>query len=215
MNLTEAYDYIAKNRPPAIHLGGKTSTGKSTFAKELCQQLGYKLIDLDSLVRSEVMEHFGLENEGNVFIEVYKNRTHVDWIEQLTTCVNAKLAEFIAAGQPVVMDGPVANPQTLQELLVPASDALLIYIHPKNLDIYERNLTSRFMLSGENNLAGLPAKFWQKIDTHEYGLFLKTRKISPSLAAAIKAYALESQISSTERLDSMRQAFDRVLVVEI
>jgi hypothetical protein len=215
MTANEAFELIKRTGPRVVHVSGKTSTGKSTFAARLSDELGFDTITLDEVVHEAVIGTFGLEDEGMVFVEVYKNRTQADWIRAFIAAARNQINSSLEAGRPVVVDGAVANPETLKELLEGFPSAVIVYFHPDQLPPYERNLTSRFMLSSPTDVAGLPAAFWKLISSSELEQFYKDRKLTEGLEQAIHRYALDSQASSAERLAVMQHNFDNLRVVHI
>lgn len=71
MTTAEALDELTCSHPPVLHLNGKTSTGKSTFAAVLQERLGYAIIDLDQIMYDDVISRFHLEDQaGDVFVAV-------------------------------------------------------------------------------------------------------------------------------------------------
>jgi hypothetical protein len=215
MSTEEAYHLLLSLQPPTLYLSGKTSTGKSTFAKSLHNDLGYKVIQLDQLVHDSVIKPLGLTDRGQVFVEVYKHRTKTDWIERFVEGTRQAVTQDLAAGQRLVLEGAVANPFTLTQILQAMPGGLFFYFHPKNLKVYERNLTSRFMETTKDHEAGLPARFWKLVDPAVFSQFCKDRQLTPTLAQAIHTYAQSSQAESKARLAAFRNQFDNIHVIEI
>jgi adenylate kinase family enzyme len=214
MNIEDTLKYIAQNQPKTIHISGKTSTGKSTLAKELRDLFKYEIVELDQIVISEIVKHNSSIEEGLIFAEVYKNRNRLDWIEQFVSSATERLNELHSAKINTIIEGAIGNPQTLREVLGDSS-AIIIYLHPKNLQTYVRNLTSRFLTATHENNAGLPSKFWNKVPSDDFKFFLKDKKLSPPIKNAIEAYAKESQIESAKRLRTFQNHFDNIAVVNI
>lgn len=215
MNIEQAHDYIQEHRPEVIHLSGKTSTGKSTFANQLGEEFGYKIIELDQVVRAAVIDRYNLEDEGQAFVEVYKNRDRADLIDSFIAATKEKVMAIEAGGHPVIIDGAIANPQTLKELFTELASSTIVYLHPSSLDNYRRNLTNRFKTATMHSKAGLPVKFWEMVDQAEFSKFCESGNVTPGLQRAIVQYAAESQSQSTERLQMLRASFNNILVVDI
>lgn len=214
MNIENTLEYLAQNQPETIHISGKTSTGKSTLAKELRDLFGYEIIELDQIVINEIVKDNSSVNEGMIFAEVYKNRNRLDWINQFVSSTKKRLDELHSNKIKTIIDGAIANPQILKEVLGDSS-AIIIYLHPENLENYMRNLTSRFLTATHQNNAGLPSKFWDKVPNDDFKSFLKDRHLSPAVKNAIEAYAKESQIESAKRLRTFQDNFNNILVVNI
>lgn len=215
MNLEQALASVAGKQPQIIHLSGKTSTGKSTFAKKLSEQFGYKLIELDLVVRDSVINALNLQDEGQAFVNIYKNRTQHDLIELFMSATKTIIQKHLDSGEQIIIDGAISNMDTLQELLGDYPDVSIIYLHPEHLDIYERNLKSRFQTTSKTNRGGLPDKFWELIDPQEFDMYCSTRILSSSINQAIEHYAKDSQIESTKRLANMTAHFNNVTTVTI
>lgn len=214
MNIKDVSEYIALNLPPTILLSGKTSTGKSTLANELKDSFGYQVVELDEIVISSVVNNNKSVDEGHIFFEVYGNRNRLDWIETFVSSTKKRINDLYSAGLNSIIDGAVANPETLKEIL-DGTNYVIIYLHPQSTDNYIRNLTSRFLTATRENNAGLPVKFWNKIPRDDFTEFLDTRQLNPAINEAIIAYAKESQIESTKRLEMFKVHFDDILVVSI
>lgn len=214
MNIQDAYEYITKNRPQTVHISGKTSTGKSTFANNLKNSLGYEIIELDQIVRSEIVNNNTALDEGTIFSEVYKNRNRQDWIDQFTTTTREKINQLRSAEINSIIDGAIANPQTLKEVLQD-TESVIIYLHPENLDNYIRNLTSRFLTATATYNAGLPSKFWDKISDDDFRSFLQNGQLHPAIGHAIELYAKDSKTESEKRLNTFQENFNNILIVTI
>jgi adenylate kinase family enzyme len=215
MNIDEAFKYVEREKPQIIHLSGKTSTGKSTFARELHDRLGYRIVELDQIVRDSVIAPLGLENRGDAFIEVYKERSKSEWIQRFIIATRNEIVDDIAGNRPVILDGAIANATTLQELMQGLPDAIIFYLNPINLDTYVRNLSSRFAKATPQNNAGLPESFWNLIDKAEFAAFCQTHVISLGIREGIEAYALRSQKQSVQRLLELREYFTGIIVIDV
>jgi adenylate kinase family enzyme len=215
MTLPEAYEYTRINAPKVIHLSGKTSTGKSTFANKLAEDYNYAVIKLDHVVKESVMPHYSLKDEGETFIEVYKNRNNIAWIDQFLTATENEARTYMDSGRSIILDGAISNPITLASLLNRLPKGVIFFFHPAKTENYIRNLTNRFKESSATNNAGLPLGFWKMVDKNAYQGYLDNSVISPKLANAIRTYATKSQQGSSVRLHILQQNFDNVLVVEI
>ena len=215
MTPSEAFAFVATSRPSIVCVAGKTSTGKSTFARRLHEECAYHVIDLDSIVDEAVIQPFQLTNRGEVFIAVYKERTQRAWLEAFVTAAQAALVVCQELGQAAVIDGAIANPRTLREILSVAPDTVMLYFHPQHLATYRQYLTSRFQQTTSDYQAGLPQTFWRLVNTAEFRQFCQDGIVRPGLAAAIADYAAASQASSNKRLKELGRYFPQVQVVRI
>lgn len=213
MTVAEIYQTISTQKPPIIYLSGKTSTGKSTFARRLRDELGYKIIELEAVLLSMVKEQH--LDEQSTFRTVMHGTEESPEKTNYLQITSALINEALKNNEPVVIEGAIANVETLQRVLQPATPLLFLYFHPDDMTTYVRNLTNRFMEADENSYGGLSMNFWKGIDADEFKTFCKTRKLTPVLEAAIRDYALNSQKSSTSRLEESRRLFGDIMVVDI
>lgn len=215
MTKEEIFNRIKAERPPVIYLSGKTSTGKSTFAAHLKTDIGYEVIELDEVVRKAVIEPLNLTDRGKVFIEVYRERNQGDWVGRFVTATQLIINEHVEQNKPLIIEGAVANPKTLQEIFASFPNFYFIYFHPTNLEAYKNNLRSRFEQTSRDSSAGLPVKFWDLISKDQFAQFCKDRIITPELDSAIESYAALSAEGSVNRLNEFRQKFQNIKVVEV
>lgn len=214
MKLDELYATIKNHKPQLLYLSGKTCVGKSTFSAKLRNELGYSIIELDKLVVESVMQPQGLTDAGTVFIEVYRGSNR-QLLDPFIRAVRDVIAQNQTRHQPIVIEGAVANADTLSEMFSEHPELMSIYLHPSNLEDYERNITSRFMLARKDHNPGLPQHFWELVDDAEFETFCEQRVITPSIARSIKAYAAASQEESLNRLARLRARFPDMVVVEV
>lgn len=213
MTVDEIYKDIVKQKPPVIYVSGKTSTGKSTFGRRLHDQLDYQVIELEAVLLEIVKEH-GYDEQATFRKVLYD----AGGFEAKTLFLNATdsiISDVLTSNRPVVIEGAVANVDTLQRILRSAPNLLFLYFHPNDIEIYIRNLTKRFMESNEKSYGGLPLKFWKLIDDEEFKNFCKTKELTKSLRESIREYALTSQNESLTRLAEFRQKFKNIIVAEI
>ncbi len=215
MNADEAFEMVRTRQPRIVYVSGKTSTGKTTFARRLQQAFGYSLIELDTVVSDDVITPLALPDRGKAFNAVYKNDDQPDLIKAFLAGAQQRIAAQLEAGKPVVIDGAVVNPHTLKKLLAPYPGLLFLYFHPGHLPTYERYLTERFKLATPTHEAGLPLGFWERVNDAAFAAFCKTSVINPGLQRAIHSYAEYSQHSSTERIATFRQHFSDIHIVQV
>ncbi|HSW79617.1 MAG TPA: AAA family ATPase [Candidatus Saccharimonadales bacterium] len=215
MTVDEAFEHIKKNRPQIIFINGKTATGKTTFAKKLKAELGYFLIEMDTVARQEVIIPLGLPDNGTTFKEIYRYRNHLDWIDLNIRKLQEFAKKAFSEGHPVVFDGAMPNTTTMNQLFAGLPNPEILFFHPSNLKKYEQYVTQRFILSDENNNAQLPTSFWEMMDDDEFKKFCQTREITPTLKKIIEDYCIYGLKSSTNRLAELEQNFNTIVLVEI
>lgn len=214
MTFDQALKKLSEENPDILYLNGKTSTGKSTFAQMLQQARDYRIIKLDEIVIEEVIRPLRLPGEGEAFEEIYKKRDRTDWIELFITAVEQEVAHTLQHGHKVILDGAVAHPLTLRDMLKSLPSVTFLYFHPANLAHYERNLTERFLTTSKTYNGGLPLRFWRLVDADSFAAFCETRIITDDITQAIKAYATSSQEESIRRLADLRHYFNDIQIVE-
>lgn len=213
MTIDEIYTTITSQKPAVIYVSGKTSTGKSTFGRKLRDTLGYQVIELEAVLL-DVVEVNKLD-ERVTFRKVFFESSESEEKSLFLAVTDKIIADALATAQPLVIEGAIANAHTLQRVLQSAADLFFLYFHPQDIDVYIRNLTSRFMESGKQANAGLSSKFWQLIDNAEFEAFCATRQLTDGLKASIRTYALASQQESVARLKEYEQLFKGIVVIEI
>lgn len=214
MTVDQAKDYIIQHKPLIIHVSGKTSTGKSTFARTLGVELGYSVIELDAVMHEAVIDPRSLD-PAEVFVKVYRERDKMEWVRPFVERARQKIKCELKAGNHVIFDGAIANIDTLRDVLNGFDSAEIVYFHPLHLQVYESYLTQRFMLTRSDFRAGLPEKFWNCIAQSDFNQFYKDRKLTDRLKSSIAAYAKASQTESKARLKTIQDVFKNVLVVNI
>lgn len=214
MTPDELYAQIYVEKPEVIHVSGKTCVGKSTFANKLHDHLGYEIIELDEIVFNVVIAPQNLD-EKITFVEVYKNNQRRDLIDPFVYATKQLIAAKATENQPIVIDGAVANTGTLAEIFSDTPGFTFAYFHPKSLAAYQRNLTSRFMLTTKDFSAGLPKRFWDLIDNKAFEQFCKDKNMTPLLESSTRRYAESSQKESEKRLVAFQEKFASVITVNI
>lgn len=215
MTFDEALKFVRESQPDILYIGGKTSTGKSTFAAQLNTEMMYEVIELDKVVQSSVIIPLQISKRGEAFNEVYKRRDKPKWIQRFIEAADNEVTEAIKKDHRVIIDGAVANPRTLRELLASLPGVVFLYFHPTNLEVYERNLTNRFKSATPNHASGLPTQFWDLVDKAELQRFFESGIISAPLREAISKYARQSQESSEKRIEQQSAIAPDMRIVNI
>ncbi len=213
MTVDQIYHTIATHKPSIIYISGKTSTGKSTFGRRLSDNLGYHIVELEAVLL-EIIDEQGWD-EQSTFRKVLHDPEMGKEKSLFLEATDELIKNAIAQGVPLVIEGAVANVDTLARVLKPAHHALFLYFHPTDLDFYVRNLTKRFLESGPDSLGGLPMTFWKLIDQDDFKEFCQTRQLSDKLEKSIQEYAKSSQKNSLTRLDEFHTKFKDITVIEV
>lgn len=214
MKAKEALEQILKEESKLVYVSGKTCTGKSTFASRL-QGIGYGLIELDKIVRRAVIEKWGLDDEGEVFSEVFKRREKMEWVEAFVREAREEIEKKMSEQGRVVVEGAVANETTLREVLSGWGKVQFYYFHPIDLKLYASFIKARFKESDKNYRGNLPDKFWSRVEDGDFKVFCEKGELVDGLKKAIEDYVEYSRGSSEKRLDRLKDSFKDIQVVEI
>ncbi len=212
MRVDNVFNLIKQRFPDAIFLTGKTSTGKSTFAKKLHDELGYKIIELDKLVMSSVANHESKENTGEIFLQVYRGGERKDWINAFVKKAREEILKY--KNEKIVIEGALAHNETLDKIFE-GNDFLFIYFHPENKDKYVKMLTKRFVEGVHNGTTGLPKHFWDKVDKNALREYLMTSNLNRQLKEVLDLYAQSSIEQSNERFNYFVNHFSNIVKVSI
>lgn len=204
---------LAETKPAVVYIGGKTSTGKSTFGRMLRDSLGYQVIELEAVLL-DIVNREGFDEKAT-FHKVFAENEESEQKTLFIDAVDKIISDSVKSSHPLVIEGAIANSDTLARVLGWASDLYFIYFHPTDINLYVRNLTKRFMLSNKESESDLPSKFWSLVDDEEFDMFCQTRELTNSLKQSIRQYALISQAESLTRLDEYKQRFENIIVVEV
>jgi len=217
MNSKDAFRFVAQTKPSLLYITGKTCTGKTTFARWLAELHGYQVVVLDDIVRQAVVTPLGLQaQEPEVYVSVYRTTERPEWIDRFVTEVRKQIAAYFEHQQPVLIEGALANTDTIQRIFAGHPTAQVLYFHPVATDSrYIQNLTERFKESSADDPNGLPLGFWEHIARNDFDQFYRDRIVTDTLQNSIAAYAQESAEASSERLALFRQHLSNIQVVEI
>jgi hypothetical protein len=217
MNIEDAFRFVATTKPSLLYITGKTCTGKTTFAHGLAERYGYRAVVLDEIVQQAVVIPLDLQTqEPDVFVSVYRNTDRPEWIDRFVAEVRQQIAVYLEQQQPVLIEGALANTDTIQRIFAGYPSAQVLYFHPKvSGSRYIQNLTERLTGSSATDPNGLPKGFWEHITSADFTQFYKDGVITDSLQKSIAAYAAESVDASNKRLATFRQHLANIQVVEI
>jgi guanylate kinase len=190
---------IITEKPQIVYVSSKTSVGKSTFAKNLKAKLNFIVLGLDSLVYESVINPLNLQDSQQAFIEAYRQRTELAWINRFITETRKEVSYSISEGKNIVLDGAIAHPQTIKELLK-GLEVLFIYFHPESLENYYEFLLNRFLGTSRNYQNELPLMFWSQFSSIELTEYYKDRQINDAIKDSIRRYSILSHNESVQRL---------------
>lgn len=210
-SIESVYREIETTKPKLVFLNGKTSTGKTTLSNALREKYSCSVIELDTIVDS-----LKADPGVNKYIEAYQKRDDLEFTICFVNTVKQKIQNHINDHSFVLIEGAVANNDTLSEIINDwASSFLFIYLDIKNIEVYIKRLTKRFKGSSEANRNSLPVLFYEKFKAEDLKKYYKDRIITPAIEGAIKAYAIDSMKVSQSRLDAFSSQFNHILKVEV
>jgi len=212
MKVDKVFDLIKQKLPQTIFVTGKTSTGKSTFARKLRDELGYKIVELDQLVMNSVVNKEPKENPGYIFLQVYRGGERKDWIDAFVEETKEEMTKY--SDEKIVIEGALAHNETLDKILN-SKDFFFVYFHPVNKEKYIGMLTERFVAGAHDRTTGLPKHFWVKVDENVLQEYLKTSDLSEQLKSALSSYAQSSIEQSEERFNYFANHFSDIVKTSI
>ncbi|MAG12778.1 hypothetical protein CL630_03130 [bacterium] len=215
MNLEGVYKKIKNTKPQIVYISGKTSTGKTTFAHQLVEDLGYVSISFDQIVQKNVVEKFGVDDVPKAYVVAYRFGEPSEWREAFITGAQQELRKAILRGN-VVVEGSMANPHTLKSIFSDTlSDFEFIYIHPTPIEKYTSRIYKRFIGGVRKGTSGLPKDFWPMLPNGELEKFKKTGEMTNDIENSIKEFSKKSQTESSERLRVLQEVFSDITVVDL
>lgn len=212
MTSKELIDELKQENKTLIYISGKTSTGKTTLAHLLKDQLGYSIISFDTLVRESVVEKFQVRDIPQAYVVSYRDGEPAEWRRSFVSCAKNVIAAQVNTG--VILEGAIANPNTLNEIISEhANEFSFVYIHPNELGEYAKRIKNRFVSGASTNTSELPKDFWAMLPKDALEEFQKSGVYSSKTNHTILEFAKKSQTESTERLKSMKQVFPDIRVI--
>ena len=214
MTADEILEIIKNKKPKLVYISGKTSTGKSTFSKNLKNLYGYSVVDLGEVVFKSVIEVFS-SDPAETFITVYRDTEPKEYVDTFIKATRDAILSKLNFS-PVVVEGAIAKSRIINEIFSgELKNFMFIYFHPVNHDKYAQRIKQRFIDGAENNTTDLPKLFWFFIDQSDLEKFIKTKILSKELNGAIDQYADISMEESKERLKHFQKNFSEINIIEI
>lgn len=213
MKTEEVISKIQVQSPKVVYLSGKTCTGKTTFAKKL-HELGYSIIELDTVVMRSVVTPFGVD-PGEGFLTAYRGTGLKEHTQAFVDAAKKEIAERLKSS-PVVVEGAIATPQILKEVISEnLEDFKFVYLHPVNQEVYSAQIKERFTAGATTGTSGLPKHFWEMLDQTDLEHFVTTQELNEGIEKTVEAYVALSMSESLNRLNLFQEEFSDILVVEI
>jgi len=212
MTKNDAFQLIKDKNPPVIFLAGKTSTGKTTFSKELVSNLNYATIELDDIVMESVVKNNPTVSVADIFVNIYKGGENKEWQDIF---IQATKDAIEKESKPVIVEGALADTSAMKEIV--SEDVLIVFMHPDSIERYIERLISRFKdgmsTRGLKEDTGLPKVFWNMVNQGDTDSFIETGEINSSLHKSFESYATLSQQESLKRLERFQSIFKDVVII--
>ena len=158
---------LKRNSPRVMFLTGKTCTGKTTLADIIRREIGYGVVELDTIVCQ-----LETPTDSNKFAEVYRNRGQTGLVDEFVNNTRENLESCLQSHPGVLFEGALANNDTLSEIIDGWQDSFsFVYLLPVNLEKYKRQITERFKLTTPDDNNGLSSSFWRGLDAAQLERF--------------------------------------------
>jgi hypothetical protein len=204
----EVRQIINQKQPKLIFLGGKTCTGKTTFANSLVP-IGYQQIELDPIVRKYVSDKYKLEDQSIGF-NVYKGNAPPNWQKSFEDSSHRVIKNKLKKIK-VVVDAAIADVDVLKRIFHKELEkSTLIFFHPFDEDFYVHSIFNRFDSDLKNNRQTFP--IWEFITTESVDDYTKNGESGKIINNIIKNYAKESTLKSEKRYEKFKNEFPNILL---
>jgi guanylate kinase len=204
---------IEREEPQIIYFSGKTSTGKSTFVKNLNSNSKFTVIELDKIVEKEIISKFNL-NHNDAFLDVYGNEKS-DYLEIFSSAVQSEIRSKLRFSA-VIVEGAIAKSGILQKIFSGnLENFLFVYFHPINLESYIQRIHARLVEGIISGNSRLPKPFWERVSESDLQEYKSTGNINRGISQAIEAYASSSKKKSEERLKNFQENYPNIVVIEV
>jgi guanylate kinase len=214
MTKDEVINDIKLKKPRIVYISGKTSTGKTTFSKEL-QTAGYKGIELDNVVTESIVKPFNITPTTEAFMTAYRDTGPKEQVAAFIFAARENILKEITTSS-VVVDGAIARSRILKEVFSgELADFYFVYFHPTDVEEYKRRITERFIAGVHTGTTALPKNFWALISDGDVGQFKLTGVLNENLKKAIADFVSGSIEESKQRLFDFKQQFPDIYVVEV
>lgn len=120
-----------------IYVSGKGAVGKSTFAKQLAQQLNFVLISLDDVIHNEFADNFELYLPNGAF--PYDTVNFVSRVREL----------ILESSIKCVVEGTIKCNDLINQIFCGFPQFTFYYIIPIDECTYARNIRERFLAEPE------------------------------------------------------------------
>ncbi len=215
MTRQEFINTVKKELPQIVYLAGRTSTGKSTLARELSLEYGYSIIELDEIIKQKIIIPKNITDETSVFTAVYRDQGMPEYVEMFILEARKAITTALQTSK-VIIEGAIASPRILNEIFSNDLKTFLFgYLHPVNTSEYAIRVLERLQMSKGTGNAGLPANFWNLVSESASDYFRKTSEINNDMKLAISAFVKHSQGLSQERLHTFSSSNKEIVVIEV
>jgi cytidylate kinase len=214
MRTSDLVAQLERDLKKLVYISGKTSTGKTTLARQLRDRLDYSIISFDAIVQEAVVDRFHITDVPLAYVVAYRDGEPSEWRDSFISQAKAAIDSNINKG--LILEGAIANPETLHTIVsAHASDFIFVYIHPSDVNQYATRIRNRFLAGAASGSSGLPKDFWPLLPEGSLEKFKENHEITKEIEKAILDFSQKSQSESKKRLNSMHHCFENITVVDL
>lgn len=215
MNKQKFIEKIQNSPPKVLYLSGRTSTGKSTLAKEIKNILGCVVIELDEIIKHKIIIPNGIINETEIFSGVYRDQGDPKHTETFISETRSALRAALQ-NNSVVIEGSIASPRVIREIFYKINETLMfVFLNPVDTDAHTHRITKRLRDNTDRGNAGLPQSFWDLVPSQALAEYENNATINPEMLRAVEMFVEHSQAQSKERLSLFQESLSGIQVIEV
>lgn len=189
----EAIANISALTPKLIFLTGKSGTGKSHFSNILSEKHGYKILELDTIVKVVAKKHnVGSAPDYAPAFAVYKGGLSQKFRDDFVSEIHSFIERY--PSNPIMIEGAISNAQMIRDIFSKQYSVFsFVYLYPTNMKKYADRMMKRFKL--DKKMGTRTLSIWP-----ETPLEIENAPVSsPKVKQFIAKMAQESKKKSDER----------------
>ncbi len=208
LNIEDLKKQIKRDLPRLIFLAGKTCTGKSTFALDL-KNLGYKHIELDVVVRQNVVQKFPMSDQSQAF-SVYTGNAPKEWQISFEKATRTLIKEELKSSK-VVVEAAIADVNILKRIFTgELKYFVIIFFHPFNRKFYYLSILNKFIDDLRTQKRSFP--LWRYVTPEVINDYNKKEKKGAKVRKLIREYADQSIINSVKRYQAFKNVYPNIIL---
>lgn len=192
-SIKEALANISALTPKLIFLTGKSGTGKSHFSNILSDKHGYKLLELDTIVRA-VAKKYGVGSAPDYApaFAVYKGGLTQEFRNEFISEIHSFIEKH--SSNPIIIEGAISNAQMVRDIFSKQYTVFsFVYLYPTDMKKYADRMMKRFKL--DKKMGTRTLSIWPETPPE----IEKAPVSSPKVKQFIAKMAQESKKKSDER----------------